>query len=293
VEDRCNDNTYDLLLEETKKDTRLRVVHVNHKPEHINGKKYALTLGIKAAKYDWVLLTDADCRPASTEWISQMASGFSESTSIVLGYSPYLPQPGFLNTFIRFETILTAIQYFALSSLAAPYMGVGRNLAYRKKLFLENKGFNDHIGLTGGDDDLFVNSHATHQNTFTVLNEKAIVYSKPKTSWATFFQQKIRHLSVGKHYKLKHRLMLAPFAMSWLLLWPSAIVLMFTLHWEATVAVILLRWALQILTVSQFTKKTGEQFNFWKIPLLDYIFGFYYLVAGLKALVSKSIQWKT
>lgn len=293
VDDRSNDGTYDLLLEETKKDTRLKMVHVNHKPDHLNGKKYALTLGIKAAKHDWVLLTDADCRPASKEWIQQMASGFSDTSSIVLGYSPYLLQPGLLNSFIRFETMITAIQYFSWALIGFPYMGVGRNLSYRKKLFLAGKGFNDHMSVAGGDDDLMVNQHATNRNVVVMLNEKSIVFSKPKTTWNEFYQQKVRHLAAGKHYSWKSKLLLSPFMLSWILAWPLLVVLLLSIYWKLAMTAILLRWAVQILTITAFNKKTSVKLEIWKTPLLDFIFCFYYLVAGFKALATKRIQWKT
>jgi cellulose synthase/poly-beta-1,6-N-acetylglucosamine synthase-like glycosyltransferase len=293
VNDRSNDGTYDYLLTETRKNPHLKMVHVNYKPDHMNGKKYGLTLGIKAAQYDWILLTDADCRPASTEWIRQMAGGFTENASLVLGYSPYIHEPGLLNAFIRFETMLTGIQYFSFARMGLPYMGVGRNLAYRKKLFLDNKGFHGHMAVMGGDDDLFVNQHATKQNAFTVLNEKAVTYSKPKTTWAEYYQQKIRHLAVGKHYQWKHKLVLAPLSISNILLWPSVIPCLFTVYWDIALLAILARWIIQILTALQLTKKSGERLEIRKIPVLDFIFCFYYLVAGFRALFTKRIQWKT
>src|SRR5690606_12086614 len=106
------------------------------------GKKYAITLGIKAAKYDWILLTDADCRPNTNQWINAISSRFVGDKDFVLAYSAYEQRAGFLNLFIRFETLFTAIQYIAYALAGNPYMGVGRNLAYRKAVFLENKGFN-------------------------------------------------------------------------------------------------------------------------------------------------------
>jgi len=293
VEDRCNDGTYDFLLEETKKHGRLKMVHVDFKPEHINGKKFALTLGIKAAQHDWVLLTDSDCRPVSNKWIQQMAGGFQQSTDMVIGFSPYMEKPGLLNSFIRFETIVTAIQYFSFAFIGIPYMGVGRSLAYRKKLFLDNKGFNDYLSIAGGDDDLFVGQHATGQNVFGVLNKNSIIFSKPKTTWKEFYQQKVRHLAVGKRYKLKHRLLLAPFGLSNILFWPLIIASLFTPYWYVAIGSVLWRCTLQIATVAAFKRKSGLQFETAKIPFLDFIFCFYYLVAGFKALVSKRIKWKT
>lgn len=293
VEDRCNDGTYDFLLEQTNKYARLKMVHVTNKPEHINGKKYALTLGIKAARYDWVLLTDADCRPDSTEWIRQMAGSFTDTNFITIGFSPYLSEPGLLNSFIRFETIITAIQYFSFALIGMPYMGVGRNLAYRKRLFLDNKGFGNYNSLMGGDDDLFVNQHAKSGNTHVVLTQNSLMFSKPKTTWKEFKHQKSRHLMVGKYYKLKHKIFLGFFAISWVLFWPVMLVLIFSTYWQLGLAAIGLRWLGEMMAVNQFSKKAGVTFEILKIPILDFIFSFYYLVTGYNAWATKRIKWKT
>ena len=293
VNDCSNDGTYDWLREESRRNSRLRVVNVSYRPEHVNGKKYALTLGIKSAKYDWVLLTDADCQPASNQWIHQMSSAFTVSNSFVIGYSPYLKDQGLLNSFIRFETIMTGIQFFSFSNLGIPYMATGRNLAYRKKIFLDNKGFNGHLHITGGDDDLFVNQFAKGSNTQTVLNVNSIVYSKPKKTWKTYYQQKIRHLAVGKRYKLGTRILLAPFLLSWVLFFPVIIWGLFTGFWQYVLVAALLRWVIMFIGINTFNKKSGEEFESWKIPILDFIFWFYYLVAGFSALITKRIRWKT
>src|SRR5690349_11485174 len=166
------------------------MVHVNRLPAHVNAKKYAITLGIKAAKFEWLLFTDADCRPGD-QWVRSMSSQFNNETSFVLGFSPYVKMLGVLNAFIRFETIITAIQYISFTLLGRPYMGVGRNLAYRRSIFLDGKGFNNFLNVTGGDDDLLVNQHATATNTVVHVDENALVYSKPKLTWSTFFNQKI------------------------------------------------------------------------------------------------------
>jgi hypothetical protein len=126
------------------------------------------------------LLTDADCRPHSELWIQSVSEQCASEKEIVLGYSPYQKEKGFLNLFIRYETLFAALQYVSYAILKNPYMGVGRNLAYRKSLFLNNKGFNGFLGVTGGDDDLFVNQHANGSNTSICVGEKALVYSVPK-----------------------------------------------------------------------------------------------------------------
>jgi cellulose synthase/poly-beta-1,6-N-acetylglucosamine synthase-like glycosyltransferase len=292
VDDRSNDSTFDFLLEETKKDHRLRMVHVNRLPAHVNAKKYAITLGIKAAKFEWVVFTDADCRPGD-QWISSMSSCFSNETSFVLGFSPYLRTPGVLNAFIRFETIITAIQYISFTLLGNPYMGVGRNLAYRRSVFLDSKGFNNFLNVTGGDDDLLVNQHATATNTVVQIEAASLVYSKPKVTWSTFFNQKVRHLSVGKYYKFGHRLLLGLFSISWVLIWLLGVPLAIAstaFYW--VLGALFLRALVFGITLSLASKQLSQRFEVWAILPLDFIYAFYYLVTGLVALVSKKIRWK-
>jgi glycosyltransferase involved in cell wall biosynthesis len=292
VEDRCNDGTFDFLLQATKDDQRLKMVRVTQKPEHINGKKFALTLGIKAARYDWVLLTDADCRPSSSTWISQMAK-FEEPTKIVLGFSPYFRLPGLLNSFIRFESFLTGIQFVGMAWLGKPYMGVGRNLAYRKELFLNNKGFNSHLSITGGDDDLFVNQHANKENTFVSIGSSALVFSNPKGTWPEYFQQKLRHLSVGRRYKFWDKLLLGTFSLTWILTWLLVLPSLFFLPLaKVLLGFFVIREMMLIALMHIGPKKLGAHFEAWKTPLLDFMYAFYYLVTGAKALIVKRVKWK-
>jgi cellulose synthase/poly-beta-1,6-N-acetylglucosamine synthase-like glycosyltransferase len=292
VNDRSNDGTYDFLREETKLHSRLRTVTVDRTPPHVNGKKYAITLGIKAAAYEWILLTDADCRPNSALWISSMSQHFQEPSEFVIGISTYLKQPGFLNLFIRFETVITALQYISFALLKNPYMGVGRNLAYKKSLFLEKKGFNNFLNVTGGDDDLFVNQHSNAGNTAIQIRPEAQVYSHPKSTWESFFNQKIRHLSVGKHYRFQHRFLLGVFTLTWILTWFAGLTLLLidiTNFWVPIALIV--RSILLIMTVRTLIRRAGLTFEFWTIPLLDFLYSFYYLSTGLVASLTKKIRW--
>jgi len=293
VEDRCNDGTYDYLREATALGNKLKMVRVVHKPDHISGKKFALTLGIKAAKYEWLLFTDADCRPASDQWIKRMTGSYDGQTQIVLGCSPYEKNVGWLNAFIRFESLLTATQYVGLANLGNPYMGVGRNLAYTKSLFLKNKGFNEYLEVTGGDDDLYVNRRASKMNTRVVLGANSITISKPETSWSDFFHQKLRHLSVGKRYRFADKTILAFFSISWLLTWFFVLPAVYFSQISLVIgAGFLIRWIVMGFVLASASRKMGGQFEAWKTPILDFIFAFYYLVTGMRALVVKRIRWK-
>lgn len=293
VDDRSNDSTFDFLLAEAAKDHRVRMVHVNRTPPHADSKKYALTLGIKAARYEWLLLTDADCRPVSNSWISIMSSHFGDHINFILGYSPYLKKPGVLNSFIRFETLLTAIQYLAFALMGNPYMGIGRNMAYRRSRFLEVKGFNTILSVTGGDDDLFVNLHGRAGNTAVCLDTQAQTHSIPKTTWKDFFYQKVRHLSVGRKYRFGHRFLLGIFVLTWITSWVAGILLAFyTANYYIIIALLGFRLLLVTFTFYRVSKKLGQVFDVWIVPLLDFIYVFYYLVTGLLALVTKKVQWK-
>lgn len=293
VDDRSNDNTYDFLLELTRQEPRVKMVRVTNLPDHVNGKKYALTLGIRAAKNDVLLLTDADCRPETNSWIGTMVAQMQPQTSIVIGFSPYYRRAGLLNSFIRFETFITALQYIGLALLGRPYMGVGRNLAYRKSLFLDSKGFNEYLGITGGDDDLFVNRHARKANVVVAIGRHALTYSIPKETWQQFFVQKFRHLSVGRYYRAGDRILLSTFTLTWILSWACPLML---ISFDSETAIIggvfLTRWIALTWLFNTASKKMEVPFESWKIPFLDFIYAFYYLVAGPVALLSKKVGWK-
>lgn len=293
VNDRSNDSTFDMLLSEAARDHRLRMVHVNRTPPHVDNKKYALTLGIKAARYEWILLTDADCVPTSKSWISSMSAAFNDKTNFVLGYSPYQKLPGLLNKIIRFEALVTAIQYLSFALLKMPYMGVGRNLSYRRSKFLDGKGFNNILKITGGDDDLYVNQNATGADTAVCLAAGAQMTSVPKLTWGEYNRQKIRHLSVGKHYKTGHKILIGIFHVTWILSWILGILLL-SLHdnWPLIAGLFAFRIIVWMFTCSKAVQRLSGNFELWLLPLLDFIYAFYYLVAGLRALATKRIKWK-
>jgi glycosyltransferase involved in cell wall biosynthesis len=206
-----------------------RHIELKQAAKFIPGKKYPLSIGLKGAQHEHVLLTDADCRPASVNWLSIMSQGFREGTEIVLGYGPYHKQPGFLNKVIRYETFFSALQYLSFALAGIPYMGVGRNLAYKRDLFFRNKGFTNHQHLASGDDDLFVNSAGNAKNVAVVIDKQAFTYSEPKTSWNRWFRQKTRHMSTGKHYRFGHKLLLGLFSLTHFLFYPAFIVSLFYL----------------------------------------------------------------
>jgi poly-beta-1,6-N-acetyl-D-glucosamine synthase len=208
VDDASSDGTGEVLREMKTRYPHLRSTSIMDNVHIRQGKKLALTIGIKGASHDWVLLTDADCRPAGKKWLKSMQRNFSKDCQIVLGIGKYETQKGLLNLVIRSETLLTALQYIGFATAGLPYMGVGRNLAYRKSLFFNNRGFASHYKLASGDDDLFINEVARKKNTKIEIRPESFTISSPEIRWKDWYYQKKRHLTTGPRYRLLTRFLL-------------------------------------------------------------------------------------
>lgn len=237
-------------------------------------------MGIREARHEVMLLTDSDCIPVSEYWVERMQDGYLDGTQIVLGYSPYKKKPGVLNKLIRFETFHSALQYLSYALAGQPYMGVGRNLSYKKELFLRNKGFSSINHVPGGDDDLFVNKVATAANTRIVIDPDSFTLSEPKKTFREWVRQKTRHYTTGKYYKPRHKFLLTLYSISHILFYPAFIVSLLYFHWQWTLSVFLLRFLIQGIVYFRCMKKLGESdlFPYWW--LLDvWMIGYYFIFA--------------
>ncbi|MBK7870030.1 MAG: hypothetical protein IPJ74_04705 [Saprospiraceae bacterium] len=249
--------------------------------------------GIKAASFDIIAVSDADCQPASKNWLATMQSYIRGETQIGLGYSPYEAEQGFLNLFIRFETIYTAIQYFSFALAGMPYMGVGRNLIYRKSLFHQAGGFHKHTHIASGDDDLFVNAVANNSNTKIILNPKAFVLSQPKVSWRGYYYQKSRHLTTATSYRPMHQLLLGALAASHAGHYLLALALLLS---GRMIVITLFIYVVRIVVVVWTYRRTLQHLQEpaltkW-IPLLDAAYILYYFAFAPTLVNGKKIPWK-
>ncbi len=294
-----NDNSSDKSLEIMKGfqkefstvNKSVKVITIDK--ENAKGKKNALSLGIKASKYDHLLLTDADCTPISKNWISRMASCFSSEKSIVLGYSPYRKiENSILNKIIRFETLFTAIQYFSYSMTGMPYMGVGRNIAYKKINFIEAKGFRTHREIISGDDDLFVNEIANSQNTEICLSKDSFMVSEPKINFKEWIRQKRRHITTASHYKKTHKLLLGLFYISQFLFWFLAIILLF-LNYNSTLVILLvfIRFLVWYPVILRSADKLDEKDLIRYAPIYEISIIFIHLYIFLKNKIAPPNHW--
>lgn len=293
VNDASDDETIFLLQDLEREYKHLKIVNIAQDLNFFKGKKFPLSLGIKSAKNEVLLLTDADCIPGSPNWIREMAGNFDSKTEIVLGYGPYEKKNNLLNMIIRYDTIMTAIQYFSFALTGMPYMGVGRNLAYTKQLFIRNKGFISHYTISSGDDDLFINKVATSRNTAIEIHPDSYAVSPAKNIFRDWWYQKRRHLSTGQYYKPKHKIVLGMYSGSlalMVLLFVALLLVRFNVY------IVLGIFATRLISKLVIFKNSMRRLNEKKLLLISPLFelfllGFFPLIL-LANLVIKQSKWK-
>ncbi len=290
-----NDNSFDeskyILKEFQSTFKQLQIVEVKQEAQSIPGKKYPLSVGIKAAKHDIILLTDADCVPNSEYWIKKMQGGYKEKTEIVLGYGAYHKEKGFLNKLVRWETFHTALQYFSYAKAGLAYMGVGRNLSYKKSVFFRHKGFSSHKNIISGDDDLFINKAATKNNTAIVIDQDAFTLSKPPESWKHWKRQKTRHYSTAKFYKTSQKILLASYSLTHFLFYPLFVATIFLVSLKMALIIFGIRFIFQVLIFYKTMKKLNEQDLFLWFPVFDIWMFFYYLIFSFSLFKKPEKNW--
>ncbi|TYA84075.1 glycosyltransferase [Seonamhaeicola marinus] len=294
INDASYDDTPEIMEQFAKQHDNIKIVDVKNVEAFWGNKKYALTLGIKASTHDYLLFTDADCKPVSNSWISEMTSHFNNEISIVLGYGSYQKiKKSFLNKLIRFETLVTAIQYFSFAKIGLPYMGVGRNLAYTKEAFYKANGYVNHMKVRSGDDDLFINQIATKKNTALSFSEESFTSSIPKTTFKSWFIQKRRHVSTAKHYKFIHKFLLSLIYSCNFLFWLLATILFVTtFNWQIVLGIFLFKTILQIIVYNYSAKKLHEKDLVYLLPVLEVFLVIIQLTIFINNLISKPNHWK-
>lgn len=291
-----NDNSFDeskYILEEYQRTFKqLQLVELKQEARFIPGKKFPLSVGIKTAKHEIVLLTDADCVPASEFWIEKMQNGFDDGIEIVLGYGPLHKKKGFFNKMVRWETFHTALQYLSYAQTGLPYMGVGRNLSYKKSVFFRHKGFSAHNHVPGGDDDLFINKASTKNNTAIVIDKDAFTLSEPVATWKQWIRQKQRHYTTSKYYNGIHKFLLGLYAFSLFLFYPLMITSLFLFDWRWGIGIFGLRFVIQAIIIFKTTRKLDEKDLFAWFLFFDIWMFFYYLFFATAIFKKPKREWK-
>ncbi len=285
--DRCGDGSLSDL--QKIKSEKLTYLDLKEVPTDWNPKKYAIKQAVDTAKGDWLLLTDADCR-ATKNWIKEMAQGMEDDSGFVLGLSPYQKKSGLLNHLIQYETFFTSLEFIQKAIFGNPYMGLGRNLAYRKSLFEKVNGFEGIQNVTGGDDDLLVQKMARVDRGSVVLSQNSWVESIPEEKWSSYFSQKTRHYSVGKYYPswVKRSESLRWFFQ--ILFW---VLFALSIPINASIALLIFafHYTIRIISINIVADRLEKRFNHLWLPFVDLVYSVVLPIISLRSLLVKNVKW--
>jgi cellulose synthase/poly-beta-1,6-N-acetylglucosamine synthase-like glycosyltransferase len=295
INDNSDDETLELLKMLKIQYPHLEYASITSDTNSHYGKKFPLAVGIKSAKNEILVLTDADCKPVSKYWLKNIQRNFTKDNEIVIGYGPYQKQKGLLNKLIRFDTFYIALQYFSFSLLGQTYMGVGRNMAYRKSTFLKNKGFSSlyYYKIKSGDDDLFINEVATKNNTKIEISKDSHVVSYPKIRFSAWVYQKKRHLKTAAFYKFKFKVLLGLLGISHLAFYLTFIILIL-LQYNIIYIILLffIRLISQLIIFNKSMRMLNEKDLIFISPLFDIIMIIINPIIYLSNLFIKQDKWK-
>lgn len=293
INDASSDETQEVIERFQKENDNIKLVNVENNEAFWGNKKYALTLGIKAATNNYLVFTDADCVPASRSWLAEITQHFSNTKTIIIGYGAYARKKySFLNLLIRFETLMAAVQAFSYAKLGIPYTAVGRNLAYHRNEFYKVNGFVNHIKIRSGDDDLFIKDAATSKNTAICFSKNSFTISQPKTTFISWFRQKRRHVNTSSHYKFIHKFLLGTFYSTQVLFWALAIFLVCTSFWMSALAIIGIRVLIQYFIIGISASKLNEQDTLYLLPILEVFLVIIHFGIFMANKISKPTHWK-
>ncbi|MBS1583440.1 MAG: glycosyltransferase [Bacteroidetes bacterium] len=292
VNDRSEDDTWDVLQWMKPEYPRMRPVNIQADEKFSYGKKIALGVGVRSAKYPHIVLTDADCMPVGRDWISTMAAGFKDGKQIVIAHSPYERHDGFTNLLERYDGFTKAMQYISFAQAGFPYMGVGRNLGYTHEVFFSAKGPRRHQQLMSGDDDLFINEVARAKNTTAIADGRSYMTTRATPDLVTWIHRKRRHYTTARFYRFGHKVLLTLLPGARMLLWATILYLLFTGHVLAALAGLFVELAVFLPINMLAMRKLGAGRIIWLTLPLEWLFLLLDPCLYLSTLIIKPQRWK-
>ena len=285
VDDNSTDGTYEYVSNLAKTSPcRIKLVKNDGK-----GKKIALSCGVRAASYEHLVFTDADCRPASEHWISGMMLHFNEENPLVVGYGE-LSGKTFAARFASYDAALIALQYMGFASLGHAYMAVGRNIAYSRKLWDTLGGFASHSDMASGDDDLFVREAARHIRPTVCFLHDAKTISPAKDRLAKLLRQKSRHVSTSARYSLPDKFLSGGEIVTRTLFFAMAVAMMFV-NWKIALAFVVLRLAMVLFALGRFCRTTKNDSNLFMSLIFDIFAPIFYLALLVYRIFNRKTEW--
>ena len=279
INDGNTDESEDYLTILEEKYPHLYHSFVPDSSRYISRKKLAVTLGIKASKYEWLVFTNANCMPQSNQWLRLMARNFTSRTQVVLGYSGYERGKGWLHKRAAFDNLFTSMRYLGFALAGKPYMGIGRNLAYRKELFFKVKGFSTHLNMQRGEDDLFINQVANENNTRVETSPDAVIRMQPVERYKDWKEEKVSYMATSRFYKGSQRWLLGLETGTRLLFYAACLAgIVFgilSFHWLVVGLSLLLwfvRYSVQAYVINKTAGEMGDNRSYYfTLPVFDII----------------------
>ncbi|MBR1792549.1 MAG: glycosyltransferase [Bacteroidales bacterium] len=253
----------------------LKIVRIRDDVNFFHGKKYPLSLGIKSAQNDIIVLTDVNCEPPSVYWLRSVVSAYwNADIQIVLGFTHIAAKKTLLGHLQQYDNLVYNCQYLSAASLGFPYAASGSNLSYRRGFFFEKDGFIRHYVEPEGADDLFVNRNGNRINTGIALDENSMVEVDAAESYSIWYYRRRRRFSTRCYYSVWQRLRIVMRPLILLTFYASCIVLLARplMPWLIPVLLLLLKLVWQIICVAQPQKRFKLKGYHWFSPLLELYF---------------------
>lgn len=283
VNDCSDDETEEYLKDLERKEPKIKPVQLRQHLNFFNGKKFPLSMGIKSAQNDLIVLTDFNCMPVNDQWLRSVVGCYERRTEVVIGYSPFVHKKSSFNRVMRFDAMQQGLLYLSAALKGHPYMGIGKNLSYRKELFYRNKGFTSHYTTPVGDDDLFISQVATKKNTEVLIDAPNAILTNPTHSIKLWMRQRSSRYSTIPQYSLRARFSLGLFAWTHTLFYAAFIALLclppaFSLSFGAIYYIpvlaffFLLRYGSQLFIYYKASKRLGEKGLLAGLLVYDFLF---------------------
>ena len=277
VDDNSADDTKELLERFSRQYPHLYTTYTSDSIRYISHKKLALTLGIKAAKNDWLVFIEPDCYPVSNQWLARLARHCTDTTDAVLGYSNYERKSGFASLCYMYDTLLHQVRMLGITLCGKGYMGIGRNMAYRRELFFTHKGYSRHLDLERGEDDLFINEHVPSSRITADISADSVVRCTSTSARAWQTDKLIRLFIRRKMHGMAPTLLGGDTLTRVLFYIATATSITLSIIWQAwwlmaTAAVLWLTvLGLRILVLHRTASDLGERRYNVSLPLFDLI----------------------
>ncbi len=207
VDDDSNDNTFNLIKNLISNKSIFRIIKSDNKK--IFGKRGALQKGIEDAKYDYIVITDADCEPQS-DWLISFSNIFNQGYDFAFGIAPFYQTKNLINKISCYENFRNSILAFAFTQSNLPYTATSRSIGFSKNAFTKLNGYFNTTDSISGDDDLLLREAVKNNLKIgLVIDNNSFSFSKTKLILKDYLNQRARHLTSSSHYLLKQKLILA------------------------------------------------------------------------------------